>query len=127
MQNKFILLNTAGCRQFAEMRRAMPDSIESAWTVLRSRLETRSRELYDEVRIYPRPIARCDEQLTRAIEQRDAAFRCLRRAKDLDELRATLAREAWLTAVSDFVASLEPTGDEAITAARREMVAALGR
>jgi hypothetical protein len=105
----------------------MPDSMDAAWAALQSCLQARSRELYEEVRIYPRPIARCDEQLTRAIEQRDAAFRCLRRAKDLDELRATLAREAWLTAVSDFVANLEPTGDEAIAAARREMVAALGR
>jgi len=41
------------------------------WDALRERLAARFRQLNDEIRHYPRPIARCDEQLTRLIEQRD--------------------------------------------------------
>jgi hypothetical protein len=103
----------------------MPDAMDIAWTMLRSRLEMRSRQLADEVRTYPRPIARCDEQLTKAIQERDAAWRCVRRANDLDALRATLARDAWLTAVRDFLVNLA-TDDEATAAARDGVVAALG-
>jgi hypothetical protein len=103
----------------------MPDAMDAAWNALRSRLQVRSRELYEEVRIYPRPIARCDEQLTKAIEERDAAFRHVRRANDLDALRNALQRDAWLTAVRDFVEKLELSGDPAMTTAREKVVAAL--
>src|SRR5690349_8469668 len=42
-----------------------------AWHALRAQVAARFRALNDEIRHYPRPIARCDEQLTRLIEQRD--------------------------------------------------------
>ncbi|HTS22169.1 MAG TPA: hypothetical protein VMN79_10195 [Casimicrobiaceae bacterium] len=35
--------------------------------------EARFRQLNDEIRHYPTPIARCDDQLTKLIEQRDRA------------------------------------------------------
>jgi hypothetical protein len=105
----------------------MADPMDTAWAMLRSRLEVRSRELYEEVRAYPRPIARCDEQLTKAIEERDVAFRRLRRANDLDEQRAALGLEVWRTAVLEFVAELEIGPDEVAVAARHWTVCALGR
>jgi chorismate mutase len=38
-------------------------------------LEERIAELSEEIRSYPTPIARCDEQLTALIEQRKEIFR----------------------------------------------------
>ena len=105
----------------------MADPMDAAWAELRSRLELRSRELYEEVRAYPRPIARCDEQLTKAIEERDAAFRRLRRANDLDDQRAVLAFDAWRTAVLEFVADPDIDSDEVAAVARHRMVSALAR
>ena len=51
-----------------------PDPIREAWAALRSHLESRSMELNEEIRHYPTPIARCDEQLTRLLEQRAHAL-----------------------------------------------------
>lgn len=49
---------------------AIPDPVAEAWAALRNHLESRARELNEEVRNYPSPIARCDVQLTKLIEQR---------------------------------------------------------
>lgn len=46
-------------------------SQSEAWRELRGKVAARCKALNDEIRQYPRPIARCDEQLTRLIEQRD--------------------------------------------------------
>lgn len=42
---------------------------------LQQHLQRRSRELKEEVRNYPTPIARCDEQLPKLIEQRNEVVR----------------------------------------------------
>ena len=94
---------------------------------LRARLKARGRELQEEVRSYPTPIARCDEQLAKAIEDRDAAFRCLRDADDLDQMRAALAHDAWLARLREFLAALDVAADEAASAACKRLVALLGR
>lgn len=107
------------------MENAIAD-VDAAFAALRGCLEDRSRELHDEVRTYPTPIARCDEQLTRVIEQRDAAFRLLRRASDLDAVRTTVARDEWLTRLRWFAASLE-ADDERVLAARVRLVTAMTR
>lgn len=104
----------------------MVDRIDDAWTVLRSRLEVRSRELSDDVRTYPTPIARCDEQLTKAIEERDAAIRQLRIASELETGRSTFARDEWVARLRAFAESIEKTDDVTVAACRR-LVAALGR
>jgi len=49
---------------------------------LRRRLERRAAELSDEIRRYPTPIARCDEQLTDLLERRARVFELLRRLGD---------------------------------------------
>lgn len=103
---------------------AMVDRIDDAWTVLRSCLEVRSRELSDDVRTYPTPIARCDEQ--KAIEERDAAIRQLRMASELETGRSTFARDEWVARLRAFAESIEKT-DDATVAACQQLVAALGR
>jgi DNA-binding GntR family transcriptional regulator len=67
------------------------DPIDAAWHMLRSHLEQRYRECYEAVRSYPTPIARCDEQLTQALADRDAALARLRLAEDLERLMRRLA------------------------------------
>ena len=44
-------------------------------------LERRIAELSEEIRNYPTPIARCDEQLTALIEQRSRLFMDLEKAR----------------------------------------------
>jgi hypothetical protein len=104
----------------------MADDVEDAWVALRRCLESHSLELHDELRTYPTPIARCDEQLTRLIEQRDTAFRRLRLAADLDASRTSVASEEWVTRLRRFAANLE-TDDDGVLAARARLVAAMAR
>jgi hypothetical protein len=70
------------------------DPIDAAWDSLRRHLEQRYRECCEAVRSYPTPIARCDEQLTQAIADRDAALAQLRMADDLERLMRRLAAAA---------------------------------
>jgi hypothetical protein len=46
-----------------------------------SELQRRLAELSDEIRRYPTPIARCDEQLTGLIEQRAAILERIRQGE----------------------------------------------
>jgi len=50
------------------------EPVVAAWSELKTYLERRSQELSMEVRNYPTPIARCDEQLAKLIEQRSGAI-----------------------------------------------------
>jgi hypothetical protein len=56
----------------------------SVWARVKARLAARLDELSDEVRAYPSPIARCDDQLPKLLERRAAAHRSLRLANDQD-------------------------------------------
>ncbi len=47
-------------------------------------LERRARALQEEVRAYPTPIARCDEQLPKLIERRTRAIALWREAAELE-------------------------------------------
>ena len=55
------------------------DPLFEAWQALKRYLESRSSALTEEVRHYPTPIARCDEQLTKLLEQRAHVLNQLRR------------------------------------------------
>ena len=55
---------------------------------MRQELERRIAELSDEIRRYPTPIARCDEQLTALIEERSRLLNLL------DEKQSPCAAEA---------------------------------
>jgi hypothetical protein len=59
----------------------MTESIPEILAALRAQLERRSKELNASVRAYPSPIARCDDQLPRLLDQRDRAARNLRLAE----------------------------------------------
>lgn len=104
----------------------MADDVDDAWAALRECLEARSREWHDELRAYPTPIARCDEQLTRVIEERDAAFRRVRLASDLEVNRAGISRAEWLGRLRQFAADLE-ADDAQVDVARARLIAATAR
>ena len=79
-----------------------------AWHALRAQVAARFRALNDEIRHYPRPIARCDEQLTRLIEQRD-------RVRALQEkMTAAEAPESDAAQLRDILE--EALGDDEIAA-----------
>lgn len=103
----------------------MAESIMDAWAALRARLEGRKRELSEAVRAYPTPIARCDDQLPKAIAQRDAAARLARAALEIDASRAALRDAEWHERVRDFAAQLASAEDDGACDAAR-VLAALG-
>jgi|GEM_PF-547359 len=66
-------------------------------------LEHLSKDLSEEVRHYPTPIARCDEQLTKLIEQRGQAFQLLHRIDQTGQAETPPASRELLAAVQDFL------------------------
>jgi hypothetical protein len=66
-------------------RRVEAELIESLHSVLREYLERRVELLNEEVRNYPTPIARCDDQLTGLLEQRASAAAQLQRVNSLGD------------------------------------------
>jgi chorismate mutase len=52
------------------------------WMRVKEHLDARLAELHEEVRAYPTPIARCDDQLPKLLERRAAAQRRARLAED---------------------------------------------
>ena len=74
-------MNHATKRESRPDTGAAPGPIAEAWAALRTHLESRSARLNDEIRNYPTPIARCDEQLTGLIDQRAHALAQLERMR----------------------------------------------
>jgi hypothetical protein len=101
----------------------IPEPLEAAWTEWKSHLERRCTELNEEVRNYPTPIARCDEQLTRLIEMRSRAIEQLRLVSAADPSRAG---ESGSAALERVLAGPPASGDdEAENAIRARVKAAL--
>lgn len=100
------------------------DAIDRAWEALREHLQARSRELTEEVRSYPGPIARCDEQLPALIGERSLALELARLAADLERERAALTEREWEARLSQLAWHLHPR-DETGAALRRGLVEAL--
>jgi hypothetical protein len=96
---------------------AVSDSIAEAWATFRKHLAARIREINEEVAHYPTPIARCDEQLTKLLEQRARVFRQENVAAELGPM--PLRDPDWLRRVRDYVTNLEPCGDDDIETALR--------
>jgi hypothetical protein len=84
------------------------EQARAAWAELTAHLERRSMDLAREVRNYPTPIARCDEQLTKLIEQRSLAGDALRRLLDADPQ----AGRDWRAALSAFLAGPPAAADD---------------
>ena len=70
-------------------------AVATSASAIRGYLERRRAVLNDEIRRYPTPIARCDEQLGGLIEERDAATRLLRDADDAAVVRGFAVAGAW--------------------------------
>ena len=96
--------------------------LEAAWSELALRLRARFRALSGEMRSYPTPIARCDEQLTRLIEQRDTVRAELERIAELD------AGGGVATATGDALEAFAVDGtadDDGLAAVRSRLADAL--
>jgi hypothetical protein len=96
--------------------------LEAAWGELALHLRARFRALSDEMRTYPTPIARCDEQLTRLIEQRDAARAELERLGEMEAGGGVSASP--IDALEAFGAE-GAADDDALAAVRSRLAAAL--
>ncbi len=78
--------STSGSRRAARRTAAPFADPAPAWTALWSRLhahmQARAAELNAEVRHYPGPIARCDDQLPKLLDQRAHAMSLLKRLEE---------------------------------------------
>jgi len=101
-----------------------PD-VRVALAALEAVLARRAAALIDEVAHYPTPIARCDEQLTKLIEQRTQAIAQLRAVRDLAAAAAYAAPREWLERVGRWLEGYASTddADEAASVAHARSVA----
>ena len=107
-----------------------PDDANAVYalTALRRHLESKNRAINAEVAHYPTPIARCDVQLSKLLEQRAQVYRELERIAQISEA-ASFDRvgEQWLRAVDRFAANGEPDAEDGIEIALRiELKRAIG-
>ena len=104
-------------------------SVAEIWTNLRGHLERRSTELNAEIRAYPSPIARCDDQLPKLLEQRARAVRVLKAAIELDAVPAAGSAEvAWVERLRQFLTGVDAaTDDDAEAELRSRLSVALAR
>lgn len=100
------------------------ERIDRAWKALRVRLGERAAELAEEVRRYPGPIARCDEQLPALIAERSRALELARLAEALERDRGALAESDWIARLAQLARLVQPR-DEASHALHRDLVEAL--
>lgn len=99
----------------------------AAWAALRRHLETRNRDINAEVAHYPRPIARCDVQLSKLLEQRARIYRELAHLETIgDPSGAGGASDEWKRGAERFIAETEPDReDEVEMSLRAELIRAL--
>ena len=107
-------------------------TVFTAWEALRRHLEAQNRALNAEVAHYPTPIARCDVQLSKLLEQRARLYRELDRAASIGEWPSADGTFAyWLDSVEHFILSAQPDcDDDEEIALRRDLkttIAALRR
>lgn len=84
----------------SEMTTAAPDDL---WQEIRTYLEQKRDEIYQEIRHYPPPIPACDQQFNYLLEQRTQVHQALRRVEKAQQTRGTRADAA--RAVAEFVES----------------------
>jgi hypothetical protein len=91
------------------------DSLWEAWKDLKRYLESRTSALTEEVRHYPTPIARCDEQLSKLLEQRAHGLSQLRRMVEQDSEDRARPERPPLLFLEKFIDSYDPSDDETET------------
>jgi hypothetical protein len=89
---------------------ARPDAFVELWAAFREHLATRIREINDEVTHYPRPIARCDVQLSKLLEERARVYQQMNLAAELGPKPPGDGDAHWLQRLDDYLAKLEPCG-----------------
>ena len=99
--------------------------LAEAWQSFASHLQARAAEINDEVAHYPTPIARCDEQLSKLLEQRSRVFRQLKEVRMLGAMPAGALAPRWIASVSEFCADLEPCDDDAERTLRERLTRAV--
>jgi hypothetical protein len=101
-------------------------SVIAAWSKLKLYLYRRSKELSEEVRNYPTPIARCDEQLTKLIEQRAGAIHRLKLLLEAGPTPPGHDDRHWYAALDEFLMNPKAfTDDQGELAARSSLRDAL--
>lgn len=100
------------------------DSPASLWTELEAYLQARFRQLNLEIRHYPTPIARCDDQLPKLIEQRDHARAELERMRETG-MAPSGAHVPSIRELASFVETAPPTDDDVELALRSSLLAAV--
>jgi len=107
----------ASARNVRSARTAMPSDplapVVGVWSQLKDCLERQCTALSEEVRDYPTPIARCDEQLTRLIERRSRAFDALNRLVDATPPRTGRSTIRWRSRLHAYLAMPEGAIDDA--------------
>jgi hypothetical protein len=88
------------------------DAVVAAWSELKIYLDRRSKELSDEVRNYPTPIARCDEQLSKLIEQRAGAINQLKLLLQAEPARSGPFGRRRLAALDAYLMRPYPIADD---------------
>jgi len=114
----------------ASDNRAGAPPVADTWTELRSHLERRSIELNAEVHSYPSPIARCDDQLPKLLEQRARVVRLLKAANELGAGSATASLDTgWLERLQGFLSGPDAASadEEAEIELRSRLSAALAQ
>jgi hypothetical protein len=98
-----------------------------AWAALRRHLEAKNREINLEVAHYPRPIARCDVQLSKLLEQRARVYRELARIEAIgNPPSAEIASGEWKKGADRFISETEPDSeDEVEVSLRADLIRAL--
>jgi hypothetical protein len=102
---------------------SLADPVEQAWSALRTYLARKRRELNDEVSGYPTPIARCDEQLPKLLEQRAQAVRQMRLADDANEGATSYETADRLQRLAQFLLISESSEDDDVEHALRRRLA----
>ena len=100
------------------------EPVVAAWSELKTYLERRSQELSMEVRNYPTPIARCDEQLTKLIEQRSGAIDRLQLLLEAAPASAGPFGRSQLGALEAYLMRTQALPDDEIEAALRSRLRA---
>lgn len=107
---------------------AGPAAVQTIWAELKGRLEQRLTQLNEEIRRYPTPIARCDEQLGALLEQRAALFG---RLKQLDGFDAAARKRQnhmrQIHAVLDLPSDPADQQEQRLRARLKHQLSKLGR
>jgi len=87
-------------------------AVRLAWEALRCYLDSHCKDLCEEVRRYPTPIARCDVQLTKLIEQRTHALESLRHFAENGDGQGSRSAPPSTAAMRGFIAGYAPADDD---------------